>query len=414
MRHARLVTFADDLPSPALSELDAAGRAAWLIDVGSGRILAANGAGSDLLELADHHDAPVLLDAAMPALARLRALAAGPAANKDAEEDLVFWGRGGAVHAVCRIRFLEDGRRAVAVVTAIAEDAPGSEPPSGEIALPTSDNGAKIREIARRIRAGWTAAAPQARASASEGALLSGSPHQTDAVSLAVRAGLAHELKTPLSAISAAAEIMKDERFGPLGGDRYVGYASDIHDSARHALAIVDRMLAEAGAERPQLNLDFTQIDVREALRKMASQVSPLAESAGLALEIKLPARLPHIIADATSLRQILFNLVTNAIKFTPPGGSVTVSANHDGDGPLAITIQDTGRGMAEGEIEQLSQPAPDFKFERGGGPGGLGLGIPLAQKLAAANGAALFFASKLGEGTAVSLVFEKDRVIPV
>jgi signal transduction histidine kinase len=413
MRHVRLITFTEDLPPRALSELDAAEQAAWLIDVESGRILAANGAGSDRLGLTER-DAPVLLDAAMPALARLRSLAM--TANTDATEGLVFWGRNGTVHALCRIRFIEDGRRVAAVVTAAAGpgDASASEPPQGTLALPATDDGAKVREIARRIREGWTAAIPPARAGNSDGALPHGLRHPTDAVSLAVRAGLAHELKTPLSAISAAAEIMKDERFGPLGGARYVGYASDIHDSARHALAIVDRMLAEAGAAGVQLHLDFTQIDVREALRKVASQVSPLAEGAGLALEIDLPERLPHIIADATSLRQILFNLVTNAIKFTPSEGTVTISANHDGDGPLVITIKDTGRGMAEGEIEHLSQPAPDFKFERGGSAGGLGLGIPLAQRLAAANGAALVFASKVGEGTAVSLVFEKDRVVPV
>jgi two-component sensor histidine kinase len=414
MRHVRLITFTEDLPSWALSELDAADQAAWLIDVESGRILAANGVGSDWLGLADR-DAPVLLDAAMPALAQLRALAAGPTANKNAEEDLIFWARGSAVRAACRIGFLKDSRRVVAVVKAIGEDAPGPEPPPGAPTLPASDDGAKIREIARRIREGWLTAVPPARVNAPDGSGLSGSPHPISAVSLTARASLAHEIKTPLSAIAAAAEIMKDECFGPLGGDRYLGYASDIHDSARHALVIVDRMLAEAGAAGPQLNLDFTQIDVREMLRKVASQVSPLAEGAGLSLEIDLPKRLPHIVADATSLRQILFNLVTNAIKFTSSGGTVAFSASYDGDGPLAITIQDTGRGMSEGEIERLSQPTSVFKIEHGGGSrGGLGLGIPLAQKLAAANGAALVFTSKAGEGTAASLVFEKDRVIPV
>jgi two-component system cell cycle sensor histidine kinase PleC len=414
MGHVRLITFTEDLPARALSELGAAEKAAWLIDVRSGCILAANSAGSDWLGLAGHY-APILLDAAMPALARLRALAAGQTADTASTEDLVFWGRSGAAHAVCRIKFIEDGRRVIAIVVASADarDAPATEP-RAEIARPASDDGAKVRDIARRIRDGWMAAAPPARASNADRAPLSGSRHPTDAVSLAARAGLAHELKTPLSAIAAAAEIMKDERFGPLGGARYVGYASDIHDSARHALAIVDRMLADAGAAGPQLHLDFTQIDVREALLRVASQVAPLAEAAGLDLAVDLPDRLPHIVADATSLRQILFNLVTNAIKFTPSGGRVTVSAAHDGDGPLAITITDTGRGMAEAEIEQLSQPAPDFKFERGGNAGGLGLGIPLAQKLAAANGAALVFASKPGAGTAVSIVFQKDRIIPV
>lgn len=233
-------------------------------------------------------------------------------------------------------------------------------------------------------------------------------------------ASLAHELKTPISAIAAAAEIMKDERFGPLGTARYVGYAADIHGSAQHMLVVIDRMLGEdAGAEAggAQHDLDFSEIDVADALRTTVSQLAPLAEQAGITLSLHVPPRLPRVIADATSLKQIVLNLATNALKFTPRGGQVTVEARYSGEGPLTIAVSDTGSGIEEGEIERLLAPAGPPRAERNAArsaDGGLGLGLPLARALAAANGAELFLESTPGKGTSARIVFSKDRVIPV
>ena len=128
-------------------------------------------------------------------------------------------------------------------------------------------------------------------------------------------ARLAHELKTPLSAIAAASEIMRDERFGPIGDARYRGYASDIHNSARHALELVSRMLARRtpGADEPELA--FVEIDLAKLIADVVSALRPLAEPAHQSLAATLPPRLPHVIADATSLRQILINLLTNATR---------------------------------------------------------------------------------------------------
>jgi signal transduction histidine kinase len=232
---------------------------------------------------------------------------------------------------------------------------------------------------------------------------------------------------TPLSAIVAAAEIMKDQRFGPLGQPRYVGYATDIHGSAQHALGVVQRMLADAAGDFASATgaLDFAEIDAGAVLETSVSQVAPLAERAGVALTLEIAPRLPRVVADATALRQIVFNLLTNALKFTERGGQVTVVASYKGDGPLQIAISDTGRGMTRAEVERLGGNAqaarPERRGRKHGSAGvpagvsaGLGLGIPLVKALAAANGAELVIESEPGRGTSVSVVFGKDRVIPV
>lgn len=378
MKRARALLFAESVPELALSEVEIA-EAAWLIDVVSGRILAANGAGADVLGLKAGR-APLPLDASMPGLARLRALAAEPGRRDMTEsERLLLWGRDGAVRPLCRIRFFGGGSSTLAAIVALAE----------------AD----------------TAHRPQAPA------LPSVSP---PSLSPSVHASLAHELKTPIGAIAAAAEIMKDERFGPLGTARYVGYAADIHGSAQHMLVVIDRMLGgDAGAQGggAQHDLDFSEIDVADALRTTVSQLAPLAEQAGIMLSLHLPPRLPRVIADATSLKQIVLNLATNALKFTPRGGQVTVGARYSGEGPLTIAVSDTGPGIEEGEIERLLEPSGQPRAERHvarSADGGLGLGLPLARALAATNGAELVLESVPGKGTSARIVFSKDRVIPV
>ena len=139
----------------------------------------------------------------------------------------------------------------------------------------------------------------------------------------------------------------------------------------------------------------------------------PLAEQASLALTIALYPRLPHVIADATSIRQILLNVLTNAVKFTAPQGEVQISTHYVVDGPVRIEVCDTGAGMSEAAIrsslDPLNPPEPGPRAE-----GGLGLGLPLVRELAAVNGAEISIESAEGKGTSVSLLFPKNRVIPV
>lgn len=423
-----LVLLAEGLPGEALALLEASAGAALLIDVGGGRLVAVNGKGAALLGVAAG-TAPLLLDAAMPGLARLKALSGEDRPSLgEAAEKLVLWGARGAVRLSGRVRLFDTGGRTLAAVAADRAPAPAAEASAGAPALCAGDDAAKLKEIARRIRDGQAAAAarqerraPRERPGGPAVAALAAAedgtaPAPLPAASVGERASLAHELKTPLAAIQAAAEIMRDERLGPLGSPRYVGYAADIHASAAHLLSVIERMLAE-GRAAGEAELAFAEIDAGAVLAATVSQLAPLAERAGLALALELAPRLPHLVADATSLRQMVLNLVTNALKFTPSGGTVTVAARYGGDGPLVIAVSDTGSGMSRREIEGALGRGRAPRREKRVGTAfaqGLGLGLPLVAALAHANGAELVIESAPGAGTSASLVFGKDRVIPV
>lgn len=242
--------------------------------------------------------------------------------------------------------------------------------------------------------------APEPAGEGAVAAVTRGDPHSI--------ARLAHELKTPLSAIAAAAEIMRDERLGPIGSERYRGYAADIHSSARHALGVINRMLEVARSEGAQAKLSFAEIDLNGLVESVLSGMQPLAAEAGLSLVGRPAARLPHVVADETSLRQILLNLLTNAIKYTGASGEVAVSTGYRVDGPVTLEVRDNGPGMNldAGAAEAASGSSL-------AGPG-LGLGLPLVKALAAENGAVVEIETAAGRGTAVRLVFAKARTVPV
>lgn len=221
---------------------------------------------------------------------------------------------------------------------------------------------------------------------------------------------LAHELRTPLSAIAAAAEIMKDQRFGPIENERYLTYTSDIHDNARHALALIERLLGDKSADDAASAGNATELDLNVLAEASVSALKPLADEAGLNLVCEFHRELPQVKADGTTIKQILFNLISNAIKFTPRGGDVRVVTGLGFDRSVFIAVQDTGVGMTNEAITtalNAEVPAHPQRKEAGGH----GIGLPLARDLAKSNGARLEIDSQRGEGTAVALVFPRDRV---
>jgi signal transduction histidine kinase len=232
-------------------------------------------------------------------------------------------------------------------------------------------------------------------------------------------ARLAHELRTPLGAIAALAEIMRDERLGPLGGQRYRSYAADIHDSAAHAMSILAALLENGGGSHPGEGQDavppmeFVELDIGELAGGTVSALKPLADRAGVRLDLDIAPVLPLLIADRRSLRQIINNLVSNALKFTPPGGRVVVSVSHAMNGPITLEVADNGDGMTTEELERAraGAVAPASVRRRSGGTG---FGLPLVRSLAAASGATLTIDSAPGEGTRITIAFGNDRVLPV
>ena len=244
------------------------------------------------------------------------------------------------------------------------------------------------------------------------GAVVSAADSDADApVDLA---RLVHELRTPLGAIAMLAEIMRDERLGPLGTQRYRGYAADIHDSAAHANTVLAAFLDPANAARGAGGpMEFAELDLKPIVAGSVSALAPVAERAGVSLIARLPASLPHVIADRRSLRQILNNLVSNALKYTPPGGEVVVSVSYRASGPVVIEVADTGDGMTPAELERATDGAGGAEALRRRS-GGSGIGLPLVRAMAAASGATFHIDSALGLGTRATVSFHHDRVVLV
>lgn len=455
-REARALAF-----SAALAEVHLP---AFAIDVQAAEIIAANADGAAALGLFSYADFPVAMDAHMPALERLRETVASSATG-DITEELVFDFSGETRTLNCRvtrdtvladagvvlIQVLDDDTdkkdgAGVEPATAPAqreEPAPEPLPAPAPAAIDRPveareaesmsepEDAETLKRIARRIREGFLphdrlslndqltappqeAPAPEAPASTQHAGQL---PRRAVLPPLSPEdlSKLAHELKTPIAAIAAAAEIMRDERLGQLANARYKDYAAAIYDSAEHALSVIGGFLETAGGD-PGARTTHDRIDLNELANRVVSTMQPLAEERGLKLTFVGYPGHPAINADPTALRQVLLNLLTNAIKFTPAGGDVRVATGILDDGRTFLVVRDTGTGMAT-----APPPADDATSNATGnadtisngnhGSGarlgqGLGIGLSIVRRFVRDMGARLEIDSVPGNGTAVLIVF--------
>jgi signal transduction histidine kinase len=222
-------------------------------------------------------------------------------------------------------------------------------------------------------------------------------------------AKVSHEVRTPLNSIIGFAELMLHERFGPIGNTRYKGYAEDIHQSGLYALSLLNDLLDISRIEAGKFELDFTSVDVAEVVEACVTSLQPLAKRTRIVLRTSFADDLPLVLADPRRLRQILLNLLTNAIKFTREGGQVIVSGTTVGR-ELRLRVHDSGVGMSEDDITYAMQPfhqldtAPRHQS-------GTGLGLPLTKALTDANRARLELKSEPGVGTSADIIFPKERI---
>ena len=212
---------------------------------------------------------------------------------------------------------------------------------------------------------------------------------------------LSHELRTPLAAIVGFADAMRGQAFGPLS-ETYVEHAALIHDAGRHMLGLVGDLagLAESGAGR--LDIPRETFDAARLISDAVSLMSGQARAGDVHLHNAFPPGPLLVVAARRQLRQIVLNLVANALKFTSAGGSVIVTARA-ADDDLLLTVADTGVGIAAGDLERLSAP-----HEQAGpaehGPMGAGLGLSLVRAFCEAHGGAMVIESRLGAGTTVTV----------
>jgi signal transduction histidine kinase len=216
-------------------------------------------------------------------------------------------------------------------------------------------------------------------------------------------------VRTPLHAILGFAEVMMEERFGPIGNDRYKDYVRDIHASARHVMSLANDLLDLAKIEAGKLELEFAPVDANRVVRECVSLMQPQAAQERIIMRLSLFERLPSVMADERALRQILLNLLSNAVKFNEPGGQVIVSTALDEAGQAVIRVRDTGVGMNENEIAAALEP-----FRQVGDAaqrtGGAGLGLPLTKALAEANHADFSIKSRKQQGTLVEVAFPRVK----
>ena len=216
-------------------------------------------------------------------------------------------------------------------------------------------------------------------------------------------ASASHDLRTPLNAIIGFSDMMKNEVLGPLGSPRYKEYVDHIQGSGRVLLDIVDDILDLSKIEAGRRTIAPVLLDARKVAQSCLELVAPEAAASGVALEIEAGCE-PMLFADDLALREILLNLLSNAVTFTPRGGRVTVRIDDAADGTAVISVIDTGVGMDADGIEVALQP---FGQVAQGGvmqQRGTGLGLPIAVRLAELHGGSLTIDSTPGHGTTVTV----------
>jgi PAS domain S-box-containing protein len=224
-------------------------------------------------------------------------------------------------------------------------------------------------------------------------------------------ADMSHELRTPLNAVIGFSDLMEHEVFGPLGNRRYREYAADIRSSGQHVLEMINDILDHAKATAGHLELLEGTVPIAELIDFALHLLSPRAERAGVALVTQVAPEVYAVHGDKRRLRQILLNLATNAIKFTPGGGRVRISAALGAGGELLLTVEDTGAGIAEEDQAAILEP---FRQVRRGASDqeGTGLGLPLTRRLVELHGGTMQLRSTLGVGTIVVVRLPRERVI--
>jgi PAS domain S-box-containing protein len=222
-------------------------------------------------------------------------------------------------------------------------------------------------------------------------------------------ANMSHELRTPLNAVIGFSDIMKAETFGPLGNSRYRDYAGDISDSGRHLLELINDILDLSKLEAGQLELHDETIDVAAAIRDCLKFVESLVEKSKLQVFNSLAADVTLIRADGRRIRQVLLNVLSNAVKFTPENGIVSISSVCR-DGGLAVAISDTGIGMTPVGIVKALQPFGQVDSKLSRKYEGTGLGLPLAKQLIEMHGGALTIESQAERVVSIADIVPRGR----
>ena len=226
-------------------------------------------------------------------------------------------------------------------------------------------------------------------------------------------ANMSHELRTPLNAVMGFSEIIKDEILGAIGVPQYQEYARDIYNSGAHLLEIINDILDLSKVEAGRFELLEEPVLVSEVVDMVERLVAGRAVARDVTVHNLLPRGFPRLHADKRAVKQMCANLITNAIKFTHPGGTVTIRAYTRDDNGLSIAVEDTGIGIAPEHLDMVLAPFGQVDSALAREHQGTGLGLPLVKAMIELHRGRLEIQSELGRGTTVSLHFPPERTLP-
>jgi signal transduction histidine kinase len=250
-------------------------------------------------------------------------------------------------------------------------------------------------------------------------AMLAAAKRQAEKVSAAQSdflAKVSHVIRTPLNAIIGFSEIMAQEKLGPIGNERYRQYLGDIRSSGEHLLSLVGDLIDLSRIEAGKLELDFAGVALNSLTQQCVVTLQPRANRERIIIRTSLSHRLPPVIADARSVRQIVLNLIAHSTKLAGAGGQVIVSTTLTDLGEVVLRVRNSGSSMSETEIALALEPFPQIATTARLGQvlsdhGGNWLGLPLTKALAEANRANLRITSAPQAGTLIEVAFPPDRV---
>lgn len=225
-------------------------------------------------------------------------------------------------------------------------------------------------------------------------------------------AHMSHELRTPLNSIIGFSEIIKNQVFGPVGQEAYWEYARDIHDSGKSLLTVINNILDMARIEVGERHLNESLVDLQKIIPVCIQLMSPKMESKNLSINFDSRKTYPKVVGEELAIKQMLMSLLSNAIKFSPDGGVVTINGEINTNGEFVLSVTDTGIGMDSDEIEKALAPFSQAVSEGAGWNGsGMGLGLTLTDSLIKLHNGHLELVSRKGVGTTASIIFPQKRV---
>ena len=225
-------------------------------------------------------------------------------------------------------------------------------------------------------------------------------------------ANMSHELRTPLNAIIGFSESMRLEMFGPLGHEKYAEYNDLIYESGQHLLSIVNDILELSKIEAGQHSLNESEFSLREAAESAYRLVKSRADEKEIEVITKVSSDFPNISADERAIKQILLNLLSNSIKFTPEGGRIFLQLFCNSDSEIQIILSDTGIGIPKEHLGLVFRPFHQVAEPLSRSEGGAGLGLPLVASLVAEHDGNIRISSEVNRGTTVVVTFPRHRVV--